>query len=42
MDVLNTMGDRRMHWTAVLIIGIMVGVLATLLIIRHYLKDMWR
>ena len=31
-----------MHWTAALIIGIMVGVLATLLIIRHYLKDMWR
>jgi hypothetical protein len=30
-----------MHWAATLIIGIMMGVLATLLIIRHYLKDMW-
>lgn len=30
-----------MHWTAALIIGIMLGALATITIIRHYLKDMW-
>lgn len=31
-----------MHWIAALVIGVMLGTLATIAFIRHYLKDMWR
>lgn len=36
------MKGRKMHWTAALIIGMLVGALGTVLIVHHYVKDMWR